>query len=224
MKIQLAGLLASVSKAKPLVAAGALSLVALGAQANLIQNGSFEATVQAPGTFSISNSLAGGWAGLPNIELRNNLFGSAQDGSNFVELDTTFNSGITQTFNITGAGNYVLSFWYQARPGTAFNTNGLNAIVESSTGSLLLDSSIRPIANSPWQQFSQSFTATTAGAYTLSIFAIGRSDSLGTAVDSVSVVPEPGTYALMLAGLGVVGWMARRRKQVGGLRAEPMPA
>ena len=29
----------------------------------------------------------------------------------------------------------------------------------------------------------------------------------------VTPVPEPGTYALMLAGLGVVGYIARRRKQ-----------
>ena len=32
-----------------------------------------------------------------------------------------------------------------------------------------------------------------------------------TGVAAVASVPEPGTYALMLAGLAGVGWVARRR-------------
>jgi hypothetical protein len=32
-------------------------------------------------------------------------------------------------------------------------------------------------------------------------------------VKAVQAIPEPETYALMLAGLGVVGFMARRRRQ-----------
>lgn len=31
--------------------------------------------------------------------------------------------------------------------------------------------------------------------------------------DQVAVVPEPETYAMLLTGLGLVGFMARRRKQ-----------
>ena len=31
-------------------------------------------------------------------------------------------------------------------------------------------------------------------------------------IDNVHAIPEPETYALMIAGLGVLGWVARRRK------------
>lgn len=33
----------------------------------------------------------------------------------------------------------------------------------------------------------------------------------------VPVIPEPETYALMLAGLGALGWVARRRKAGTGI-------
>jgi len=44
------------------------------------------------------------------------------------------------------------------------------------------------------------------------IVAAGSADG-GLPAAPVAPVPEPSTYALMLAGLGVVAWQARRRKQ-----------
>lgn len=38
-------------------------------------------------------------------------------------------------------------------------------------------------------------------------------DNVRLTAESIPAVPEPETYAMMLAGLGLLGWMARRKKQ-----------
>ncbi len=52
-------------------------------------------------------------------------------------------------------------------------------------------------------------SAITPGTYRLVATGTGVRDSVLDV--SLSFVPEPGTYVLMLAGLGMVGFMARRR-------------
>jgi len=58
------------------------------------------------------------------------------------------------------------------------------------------------------------FTPSTTGIYSL-IFQNAGGDNVGALLDNVSVsaVPEPETYAMLLAGLGLLGFMARRRKE-----------
>lgn len=59
-----------------------------------------------------------------------------------------------------------------------------------------------------------SFTGLNAGSYTLSLFGVAAANPLAYGgFVAATPVPEPETYALMLAGLGVVCLMASRRKQ-----------
>lgn len=58
------------------------------------------------------------------------------------------------------------------------------------------------------------FSPSTTGIYSL-IFQNAGGDNVGALLDNVSVsaVPEPETYAMLLVGLGLLGFMARRRKE-----------
>jgi len=70
-----------------------------------------------------------------------------------------------------------------------------------------------------------SFGDLLGGAYTLAVQSLVENDpgwwnkpvgyvgALVTVGAPVAPVPEPSTYALMLAGLGAVAWVARRRRQ-----------
>jgi len=201
--------------------AAATVLAAFSSQAagvNLVVNGSFEDNLQAKNSWHIYNNLTGWNGGVAGIELRNNVAGAAQDGKNFVELDTTKNSSMSQTLTLTKAGTYEFSFWYAARTDNKSNmpknTDSLEWKVGASTGLVLKD--WKTTGATTWQQYTQTFTYAAPQSVTLSFFAKGKSDSYGGSIDNVSFtnitpVPEPETYAMLLAGLGLMGTIARRR-------------
>jgi hypothetical protein len=182
------------------------------AAGNLIDNGSFEATSQASGSWAVYATLPG-WTTVAGsgIELRNNVAGTAYDGVNFVELDAYSNSAMQQTLATQAGQLYDLSFAYSARPGVADSKT--NGIAVAWNGVTLMTVTGKGGAQHNWLEIGDLQVLGT-GHDRLTFSAIGISDSLGGSLDAVSLtaaVPEPGTYALMLAGLLGVGFIARRR-------------
>lgn len=70
------------------------------------------------------------------------------------------------------------------------------------------------VSNTQVQSWAVGRTRLDPGTYYLTVSgnATGSSGGAFSGMINVSPIPEPETYALMLAGLGVVGFLARRRK------------
>jgi PEP-CTERM motif len=197
---------------KKLIATAALLAVTAGAHAqNIVVDGGFESQTQAAGSWNVYSSLPG-WNTVAGagVEVRNQVAGNAFEGSNYIELDSYNNSAIAQTLATTAGGAYIVSFEYSARGGVSLASNPVQVFWNGT----LLDTVSLDGSNqngNVWHQYSYAVQA--LGKDVLKFAASGTSDGLGGSLDAVTVsaVPEPSTYALMAAGLVLVGFSRRRR-------------
>lgn len=202
--------------------AAVLALFAAGSASaspvNLITNGDFEAV--APGyTFasgfqvvnSGSSAITGWNVGATSVDLIRNAY-NAIDGYSIDLLGTPGPGFLSQNFSVVAGQTYNLSF------DMARNPNGpAGQGVAVSFGGVAQDFYSTAAANTLYSN-TLSFTAASTGLATLSFASAAQAGTpfdnySGAVIDNVSVsaVPEPETYAMLLAGLGLMGFLRRRK-------------
>jgi choice-of-anchor C domain-containing protein len=197
-----------------LVGAAFATLAPFASAANLLVNGSFEDT-QFTGTFSTigtGSSALHGWTILNgSVDLINNYWTPSQ-GHYSIDLSGNTDGTISQTFATVVGQKYTVSFDIAGNPDGPFDPIKYVQVGLSQTPLYTFDTTGKSHNNMGWT--TKSFVFQAAGNSS-TLFFQGLQDSpYGLALDNVSVtaVPEPETFAMLLAGLGVIGAVARRRR------------
>ncbi len=203
--------------AKPLLIAGALMALASMAQAsNLLVNGGFEdsssQTDTPPGWFNIGHSDGV----ITYAEFNTPVY----EGLNYYDLGGfgdpygPIGDGIAQSFATTIGATYKVTFGLSGE-----NNRGDEVLTVAAAGTSV-DYLLVPDGTGDFQRpfVTQSFDFIATGALTTLSFIHsggvggGNNDPLIDGVSVTAAIPEPGTYALMLLGLGAVVARTSRRR------------
>ena len=190
--------------------------------ANLIKNGSFESTVVSDPyrTLGSSTSVLTNWTiNAGSVDLIGSYW-NAQDGHQSLDMNGSAANGvISQSFATTAGQRYNVSFWIAGNPDDSFKTKSLVADVAGQSYAYAFNTTGKSRTNMGWTEEGFSFVASGSTSSlkfssTQAPNSNGSVSSWGLALDNVSVtaVPEPETYAMLLAGLGLMGAIAKRRK------------
>jgi hypothetical protein len=128
-------------------------------------------------------------------------------GENFLAAGPTPGNPATLTF--TTPVDYISFLWGSPDTYNSLTVNSTNGSQNFTTATLGF-----PVQNGD-QSFNQSvqFSAIAGSLITSLVFSSPSANAFEVARFSVTPIPEPETYALMLGGLGVLGFVARRRRQ-----------
>jgi hypothetical protein len=112
---------------------------------------------------------------------------------------------LTQTFNTTAGTTYSLSFWL-AHDVTTAPSNQFSVFWN---GTVIAGSTLTNVGSFGYTNFTFN-GLTSAGSTSTLQFRYTDNDDFFR-LDTVSVVPEPSTYAMMLCGVGLLGVVQYRR-------------
>jgi len=201
------------------VIGGALLVFAsMASHAELVTNGGFEADSIGSSSWSYLSTITG-WSSTGTFEIQKGSdvgglseFNTAYEGTQYLELNSTGLTTVSQSLATTIGEAYSLSFAFSGRSDTP---SGLSSKIEVYWGGdKVATLSAKP--TSSWIEITLDDLIATSASTLLSFKSVAPSGSYGSYLDGVSVVaavPEPATYGMLAVGLGIVGWVGSRRKQ-----------
>jgi choice-of-anchor C domain-containing protein len=196
----------------------AAAMLAGSAQAATIVNGSFEIGVNPPTTsfttLGAGNTDLTGWSiGGGGIDWIG-AYWQASNGVRSLDMTAITAGSISQTLSTVIGQRYVVTFDLAGNPdpnggptlkSLDVTVNGLDLV------NYTFDTTGFSTSNMGWESKSYSFVATSTSS-TLA-FTSNNGLASGPALDNVAVaVPEAATWAMMIAGFGLVGAASRRRR------------
>jgi hypothetical protein len=220
-----------------LLAAGAFALLGSAAHAQLVLTepvdfsgtglGSVNTilTLQSPGN-STSETGAVAWNGSMDVITGDAKTGGSQTQTRtFADLGVTAASDLRVVFNALEPGNALNSIDLSSLTLNVYNATGATVFSASTPQNYSFADTFTGAGNSGFlfeltdasaAQLQSIFSSDLrVGLFATAANATGGFETffVGNVASPVTPVPEPETYALMLAGLGVLGFVPRRRKQ-----------
>ena len=195
-----------------------LAVVPASAAVNLIQDGDFNNPVAGNpfDTPTAGNNFGAGnvWhVDSGSVDVIGNYWQTTPSGAHTVDLDGNAPGGISQSFT-AAAGTYNLSFYLSGNPDGGPAIKEMTVSVGNIANQLFNYTVTGDKTNMNYVLEHLTFTST-GGANSLSFLSQDVGSPYGAVVGgiSISAVPEPATWTMLILGFGAVGFMLRSTRR-----------